>query len=230
VAEILPKDRRGQILLLLTVAAVTTLYVLWQGFALGGIDGVKQYDLRRDSVRTRIDTLEQRVRRAKAVVRHGTTQQLAERLALYRSTLELMRQLVPSSGEVPNLLDDITSRAKIRGATVAVFTPQPVESGTPFDVMREGFTVIGRFDQVSEFLTDIASLPRIVVPYGVRLERVTGPAADTAQGRADLQASFQIRTYVKSAAVPLPGAAPPPATIPAPAPAGAGASAEPRGE
>jgi type IV pilus assembly protein PilO len=202
VAEILPKDRRGQILLALTVAAVATLYVLWQGLALAGIDGMTQYNLRRDSLQTRIDTLEARVGRAKAVVRHGTTQQLTERLALYRSTLELMRQLVPSSGEVPNLLDDITSRAKIRGATVAVFNPQPAESGTPFDVMRERFTVNGRFDQVSEFLTDIASLPRIVVPYDVRLERITGPAADTTQRRALLRASFQIRTYVKSVAEP----------------------------
>jgi Tfp pilus assembly protein PilO len=230
VAEILPKDRRGQILLLLTVAAVTTLYVLWQGFAPVGIDGMAQYNLRRDSLQARIDTLEARVRRAKAVVRRGTTQQLTERLALYRSTLELMRQLVPSSGEVPNLLDDITSRAKMRGATVAVFNPQPAESGTPFDVMRERFTVNGRFDQVSEFLTDIASLPRIVVPYDVRLERLTGPTVDTTQRRALLRASFQIRTYVKSATTPLPGAAPPPATTPAPAPAGAGGSAEPSGE
>lgn len=229
-AEILPKDRRGQMLLLLTVAAVTTLYVLWQGFPLGGIDGMSQYNLRRDSLRVRIDTLEQRVGRAKLDVRHGTTQQQAERLALYRSSLELMRQLVPSSGEVPNLLDDITSRAKARGATVVVFSPQPPESGTPFDVMRERFTVSGRFDQVSEFLTDIASLSRIVVPFDVKIERLTASAADTTQRRALLQASFQIRTYVKSVGVPLPGAAPPPATTPVPAPAGAGASAEPRGE
>jgi type IV pilus assembly protein PilO len=230
VAEILPKDRRGQILLLLTVAAVTTGYVLWQGFAPVGIDGVTQYRLRRDSLQVRIDTLELRVRRAQAVVRTGTAQQQTERLALYRSTLELMRQLVPSSGEIPNLLDDITSRAKIRGATVAEFNPQPAEPGTPFDVMRERFTVHGRFDQVSEFLTDVASLPRIVVPFDVRLERLTGPAADTAQRVALLRASFQIRTYVKSVAAALPGATPPPATAPAPPQGGPGASAEPRRE
>ena len=229
-AEILPKDRRGQILLLLTVAAVTTLYVLWQGFAPVGIDGVTQYNLRRDSLQARIDTLEARVQQAKAVVRNGTTQQQAERLALYRSTLELMRQLVPSSGEVPNLLDDITSRAKMRGATVAVFNPQPAESGMPFDVMRERFTVNGRFDQVSEFLTDIASLQRIVVPYDVRLERLTGPAADTTRRVALLRASFQIRTYVKSLVAALPGATPPPATTPAPPQGGPGATAEPRRE
>jgi len=230
VAEILPKDRRGQILLLLTIAAVTTLYVLWQGFAPVGIDGMTQYNLRRDSLQVRIDTLESRVRRAQVVVRSGTTQQQTERLALYRSTLELMRQLVPSSGEVPNLLDDITSRAKIRGATVAEFNPQPAQSGTPFDVMHERFTVNGRFDQVSEFLTDIASLPRIVVPYDVRLERLTGPAADTTQRVTLLRASFQIRTYVKSVVAALPGGTPPPATTPAPPPGGPGATAEGRRE
>jgi hypothetical protein len=85
VAEILPKDRRGQILLLLTVAAVTTLYVLWQGFAPVGIDGVTQYNLRRDSLLARIVVLESRVTHLKAEVRHGTTQQLTERLALARS-------------------------------------------------------------------------------------------------------------------------------------------------
>ena len=225
-AEIFPKDRRGQMLLVLTAAAVFTFYVLLRGLPLGPIDGMAQYNLRRDSVQAKIDTLEDRVRVVKAAVRHGTTQQFAERLALYQSTLELMRQLVPSSGEVPNLLDDIASRARMRGVQCCQLRPQTEEadSGTSFNVYREGITVSGRFDQVSEFLTDIASLPRIVVPYDVHLVTITRPAADTSQRRALLTATFMIRTYVKSA--PLPGAAPPPAT----APAGAGASAEPRGE
>jgi Tfp pilus assembly protein PilO len=205
VAEIFPKDRRGQMLALLTIAAVFTLWVLWKGFEWPvHIDGMNQYNLRRDSLLARIVVLESRVTHLKAEVRHGTTQQLTERLALYTSSLELMRQLVPSSGEVPNLIDDIGSRAKVRGATFAGYLPQPAEPGTPFDVIRQGFTVTGRFDQVSEVLTDVASLTRIVVPYNVRLVRITGPAADTLQRRALLTATFMIRAYVKSA--PLPGA------------------------
>jgi Tfp pilus assembly protein PilO len=205
VAEIFPKDRRGQMLALLTVAAVFALWVLWKGLEWPvQIDGMSQYNLRRDSLLARIVIIERRVVQARLAVRQGTTQQLQERLALYTSTLEQMRQLVPSSREVPNLLDGITSRAKMRGATVAGSVPPVTEPGTPFDVMRQQFTATGRFDQVSEFLTDVASLTRIVVPYNVRLERITGPAADTTQRRALLRASFQIRTYVKSA--PLPGA------------------------
>jgi len=68
--------------------------------------------------------------------------------------------------------------------------------------------VSGQFDQVAEFLTDIASLPRIIVPYDVHLARVQGPA-DTTQTAAQLQATFAIRTFVKQ--MPDTTAAAPPA-------------------
>jgi Tfp pilus assembly protein PilO len=206
VAELIPKDRRGQILLLLTIAAVTAGYVLWQGFSPIGVAGITANRATRDTLQTQIDSIEARVRRAKADVQHGTVQALEERLALYRANLDLLRQLVPSSSEMPNLLDDITSRAKIRGATVAAFNPQPVESGSPFDTQKIRFTVTGLFDQVGEFLGDISSLPRIVVPYDVKLQRASGPMADTARSRAMLSASFQIRTFVKPAVGPGSGA------------------------
>jgi Tfp pilus assembly protein PilO len=212
VAEILPKDRRGQVLLLLTIAALTTGYILWQGFSPLGIAGLTATRATRDTMQTTIDTIEARVRRAKADVQHGTVQVLEERLALYRANLALMRQLVPSSSEMPNLLDDITSRAKIRGATVAAFNPQPVESGSPFDTQKIRFTVVGLFDQIGEFLGDISSLPRIVVPYDVKLERATGPASDSTRSRALLAVSFQIRTFVKTAAQGSGAAEAPPAS------------------
>jgi Tfp pilus assembly protein PilO len=229
VAEILPKDRRGQMLLLLTIAAITTGYVLWQGFSPIGVTGVTANRATRDTLQAQIDTIEAQVRRAKADVQHGSVQLLEERLAMYRANLDLMRQLVPTSSEMPNLLDDITSRAKIRGATVAAFTPLAVESGSPFDTQKIRFTVTGLFDQIGEFLSDVSSLPRIVVPYDVKLERATGPVADTSRSKATLSASFQIRTFIKSVAPPgSPSAAVTPAARPAPAaPAGAATGRRP---
>lgn len=212
-ASVIPQDRRGQALLLLTVVAVVAIYVLWQGFSALGIDGVKQYKLRRDSIQVQVDTLEAQVRRAKADVQHGTVGVLETRLAQFRATLDRLRQLVPTSTEVPNLLDDISSRAKMRGATVADFTPQGLESGSPFDTQRARFTVTGGFDEVGEFLSDIASLPRIVVPFDLRIQRQTGPGVDTTQHRTMLRVGFQIRTFVKSAA---PEAAAPAAPAAAP--------------
>ena len=66
---------------------------------------------------------------------------------------------------------------------------------------RYEFVVVGHYHQVAEFLTDIASLRRIMVPGDVKLV-----AASQAQARAFgdttamLEAHFTVRTYVKSKA------------------------------
>lgn len=195
---VLPQDRRGQLLLFGTVAAVSALYFLWGGTPIGGVPGLSQLGKRRDSLQVQIDSIQTQVDSAKRDVQRGAVRQLEARLAEYRANLELMRQLVPLGAEVPNLLDDISSRAKIRGASVITFQPQAVESGSPFDTQRFRFVVTGQYDQIGEFLTDVASLPRIIVPYDLRIERIQSPTADSAlRARALLQASFQIRTYVK---------------------------------
>jgi type IV pilus assembly protein PilO len=192
-----PQDRRSQIELLLTVVALVLGYLGYSGLSMVGLTGYKPLGLHRDSVQTEIDSIDARVTRAKRDVAGGAIEKLDQRLAEFSASLDLMRQLVPSRSEVPNLLDDITSRAKMRGTTFAGFTPQAVESGTPFDTQRYRLTVSGEYDQIAEFLSDIASLARIIVPYDLHLQRVQGPAADTTRTTPMLQATFAIRTYVK---------------------------------
>ncbi len=196
---VLPQDVRGQVFLALTVVALSGAYFVWSGTPIGGVQGITQLGKTRDSLQLQIDSTEEQVRKAKRDVQHGAVRELEQRLAEYRATLDLMRQLVPLSGEVPNLLDDISSRAKIRGANVVNFVPQPVESGSPFDTQRFRFTVTGQYDQIGDFLADVASLARIIVPYDVKLSRINSPTADTALRRTGtlLQAQFQIRTFVK---------------------------------
>jgi type IV pilus assembly protein PilO len=108
---------------------------------------------------------------------------------------------VPERNEVPNLLDDISTRGRIRGVTLSQVVPLPVESGpAPFDTYRYTISVIGHYDQIGEFLADVASLQRIIVPQDVSLIAANQTAAkalgDTSG--ALLEAKMQIRTYVKS--------------------------------
>jgi type IV pilus assembly protein PilO len=200
---LIPNDKRGQLMVAFTVFAGIMLYFLYGGVPLVGVPGFSQLAKTRDSVQRQIDSLTTQVTTAKRVVRQGAVAQLERRLAEYRASLDLMRQLVPGGEEIPNLLDDISSRAKVRGANIANFQPAALESGSPFDVKRVRFSVTGQYDQIGEFLADIASLPRIIVPYDVRLQRAAVTPGDTSRGRggAQLQATFQIVTYVK----PLPG-------------------------
>jgi Tfp pilus assembly protein PilO len=70
--------------------------------------------------------------------------------------------------------------------------------------------VYGHYDQLGEYLADIASLPRIVVPQEVTLSAASPAAqkllADTTG--ALLLAEFSIRTFVKAAAAAPPAARP----------------------
>ena len=102
---------------------------------------------------------------AKKELAKGTVEDLRKRLETYRGSLALLRRLVPERNEVPNLLDDISTRSKIRGVTLSQVVPLPVEPGpAPFDTYKYNMSVIGHYDQIGQFLADVASLQRIIVP------------------------------------------------------------------
>lgn len=170
-----------------------------------GIQGVPAKHEKIASMADSISRLEAQTDSVKRDLARGTIEDLKKRIEAHRGNLTLLRQLVPERNEVPNLLDDMSTRAKIRGVNLAEVVPQPVTPGpSPFDTYTYKVSVIGRFDQIGEFLSDIASLRRIIVPYDVTL--ASAPQAQaTALGdtsKAMLEAKFQIRTYVKGQAVP----------------------------
>ena len=86
------------------------------------------------AVRDTIARLQAATDSAKRELAAGTMDDLRKRLDTYRGSLALLRRLVPERNEVPNLLDDISSRGKIRGVTLSKVVPMPVEPGpAPFD-------------------------------------------------------------------------------------------------
>ena len=142
-----------------------------------------------------LDSLRTVVEESKAILSEGSIASVEQLAEDYSARLTLMRDLVPMANEVVNFIDDIVARADLRGVTVNEWDPLAPEDTVPFQVYRYQFSVSGRYDQVGEFLADIASLPRIMVPYELTLAptRASTEAAD--EGIID--ASFQIRTYVK---------------------------------
>src|SRR5712691_1387100 len=138
---------------------------------------------------------------AKKELARGTVEDLRKRLETYRGSLSLLRRLVPERNEVPNLLDDISSRSKIRGVTLSQVVPLPVEPGPlPFDTYKYNMSVIGHYDEIGQFLADVASLQRIIVPYDLSVAAANTNAAKALNDTSGslLEAKFQIRTFVKS--------------------------------
>jgi Tfp pilus assembly protein PilO len=196
-------SQERQVPLLLALVAIVVGYLGYTGTGLDtlGLRGVRQT---RDTLAARqktIDSLVTLTDSAKKLLAQGSVEDLRRRLEGYRSSLELMRRLVPDRNEVANLMDEISTRAKIRGVQVAQFQPLPPEPGpSPFQTYKYQYSVIGRFDQLGEFLSDVASLQRIIVPVDLTLG-----VADLARAKALgdssgalLEARFQVRTFVKT--------------------------------
>lgn len=172
------------------------------GLEMLGISGITQA---KDTITARkktIDSLVALTDSAKKILAQGSVDDLRRRLEGYRSSLELMRRLVPDRNEVANLMDEISTRAKIRGVTVAQFLPMPTEPGpAPFETYRYQYSIMGRYDQLGEFLSDVASLQRIIVPVDLTLSVVDVAKAKVLGDSTGslLEARFQIRTFVKTA-------------------------------
>jgi type IV pilus assembly protein PilO len=189
-------------LLALGLAALVG-YVAYTGAVIQmvGISGLATRKAHVTAIRDTIVNLEAATDSAKKELARGTVADVRKRLESYRGSLSLLRRLVPERTEVPNLLDDISTRSKIRGVTLSQVVPQPVEQGpAPFDTYKYNMSVIGRYDQIGQFMADVASLQRIIVPYDLSIAVANSQAAkvlgDTTG--ALLEAKFQIRTYVKS--------------------------------
>lgn len=198
--------------IILGVMALLVGYAGWSGDGLNllGISGVKERTERVAGLRDTLAQLEAQIDTAKRDLAKESVEDVQARAAAYGASLTILRSLVPEQREVANLLDDIQIRAKVRGVTVADFTVlAPVVGPAPFDTYSYSMAVVGRYHQVGAFLTDVASLRRIMVSSDLKLA-----AANIVQARAlgdttaMIEARFTIRTYVKAKADSMAAEAP----------------------
>lgn len=190
------------VLLLLIAALIGYAGYTGDGINLLGLDGMKARQAKVTAVADTIALLQAQIDSAKADLAKESVEDLRRRIEAYRASLGVLRTLVPDETEVANLLDDISIRAKVRGVDVAAFTPLARQDGpAPFNTDEYQFSVVGRFNQVGAFLTDIASLRRIIVPTNVSIAGASlNQAVALGDTTAMLEARFSVRTYVKATA------------------------------
>src|SRR5205809_6732742 len=152
----LPTDQRGQLMALLVLAALAGGYFFWTKKHKPDIVALT-------SANQESDSLEKIVAAAKADLASGSIEDLRRRVEEYQGSLELMRRLVPERNEVPTLIDDISTKAKVRGITIGKIQPLSPEPGSPFDTYRYRLEIYGHYDQNREYLAELASLTRSIV-------------------------------------------------------------------
>lgn len=189
--------------ILLIVLGLAVGYIGYSGTAIDtlGIKGVEQRKAEIQMKQDSLTKLQSQIDSAKRELARGSIDDVRRRLESDRASLGLLRRLVPESNEVPNLLDDITQRAKIRGVSLSQMVPMPLQPGpSPFSTYKYQMAVVGHYDQIGQFLADMASLQRIIVPDNLTIAPANQQAQRVARDTtgALLEAKFQIRTYVKS--------------------------------
>jgi type IV pilus assembly protein PilO len=150
-------------------------------------------------LRVGIDSLTRGIDSARRELASGTVEQVRQRVADFEAGLVLMRELVPTDNEVAQLINDISDRAKLRNVHVGDLSPMGYEDAGTYRVARYRFSVLGHYDDLGAFLSDIASLRRIMVPHQLTLS-VAPEQAASARGDTTgsmLQAAFQLRAFVK---------------------------------
>lgn len=163
--------------------------------------------------RSRVEALAAANGKAASELKAGNLRQLKEDATRYAENLAVMRQLVPTVNEVPGLLEQVSNAARRVGLDIASVQPQPVaSSGENYDAHRYRLVVKGGYNDMTEFLTNVGSLPRIVTPTVLKMKLADTYAAAVPPignrrrmpaSEAPIQTEFDIETYVARGAEPV---------------------------
>jgi type IV pilus assembly protein PilO len=190
-----PKTTREYTMVFLAVVFLAMIGVYWQ-MVYSPEQGQQA------ATQSHIDQLKSSNQRAQAELAKGSVNDLRQQALRYQENLQLMRQLVPTSNEVPALLEQVSTAARRVNLELDGVQPQPVVTGEAFDTYRYDITVTGDYHAVAEFLTNVGSLTRIVAPVNLNLTPITGGSTHgfvASMNRPALTAKFQIQTYVAKA-------------------------------
>jgi type IV pilus assembly protein PilO len=153
-----------------------------------------------------VETLDKRNAEARADIAAGSLQKLRLETALYGAELAVLRQIVPTTNEVPALLENVSTAARRVGLDLSSVEPMPVLIGEQFDTYRYKLSVTGGYHAIAAFLTNVGSLNRIIAPVALTLK----PLAPQEQKKIRMQkkdeslldSDFQIQTYIAHTADP----------------------------
>jgi type IV pilus assembly protein PilO len=200
---LLPQNPRDQRLVIVALLSIGLAAVYQQLYWTPKQDELHQ-------VEVRLDTLDSLNRIAKLEVAKGSSAKMKQEADEYARELTILRHLIPTSNEVPPLLESISSAARRAGLEISEVAPDGVVQGDQFDTYRYKIGVVGPYHQVGAFLANIGSLPRMVAPINLALNPTqrTGELKPK-KNEQFLDAKFGIQTYVAHTTPPAPTAAKP---------------------
>jgi len=113
--------------------------------------------------------------------------ELKKQLAYMQRAYKKMRERLPTKKQVAALLIDISQKGRAAGLEFRLYDPQNEEKQKEFVQIPIAIKVVGTYNELGKFVSDIAELPRIVTLHNIRISKV---------GKSGkLQMSVLARTY-----------------------------------
>lgn len=195
---LIPQEKNQQFALIAIIVALAAAYGFWEYWRAPNLEAL-------ETSQERLERLETQNRAAQ--VRALQRERLESQAATYERYVRRLEQLVPADNEVPGLLRDITAEARRLDVDLDLIEPfsnQPGPSGY-YTLQSYTLRVIGEYHNVGQFLTTIASLPRIITPVDVAIETFQNNELQDLD--AGVAVDFRIETYVLPAdGMPSPAA------------------------
>ena len=183
----------------LTKRDPTLVAVCIIALAVGGAYGYFMYWPKRAQlavIEEHVTTLDAKNEAARRELSNGSVAKLAQQAAEYKASLDLLKELVPTTNEVPALLENVSTAARRVGLDLASVEPMPVIQGEMFDTYRYKLSVKGGYHETAGFLTNVASLNRIVAPVAVDVKGADKRKGNGKDTDPELYTDFQIQTYI----------------------------------
>lgn len=186
---LLPEDRNEQyrFLAILVMAGVGALYWMYV------------YSPRAAELNEREDRLAQvQTQNRTAEARTTNLDQLRSDLNRYERQLAALKELVPERSEVARLYETIATESQTVGLELVSVTPSEARRDTAGFYKRQSWEmeVEGRYHDVGHFLTEVASLDRIVRPSVESIELAGGGGSSGAGESPPVSVRLNLETYV----------------------------------
>jgi type IV pilus assembly protein PilO len=149
-----------------------------------------------NSSRANLETLESQNRRSRALA--ARRDDLNSRMELQERQLRIFEEFIPESQEVPELLDAISTEARLTGIEMTRFRPQADEPGEFYTKRTWELTLLGEYHDIGRYLARVASLPRIIKPGNVNVSLAPRSRA-TRDMEAPLEVTLRVETFVLGA-------------------------------
>lgn len=189
IGDNLTKNEQIAVSVMLIAVAIVGLY--WH------LIYTPKLDLLAQEVR-RIELLEGANQQARSDLSQGTRESLVREAKVQAASLNVMRELIPESNELPELLESVSNTARRSGLDLSSIEPLSPVPGEYFDVYRYRIGVVGDFHAIAEMIANIGSMKRIVAVTDFELTLLT-PHSDqliNEDQMADLIANIEIQAFV----------------------------------